>query len=62
MKAAQTPHKICSAVAVGSRRFSTMSLETGVLIGMVIGMVGIAAMTAFAVWSKIQEDKERNHQ
>lgn len=39
-----------------------MSLETGVLIGMVIGMVGIAAMTAFAVWSKIQEDKERNHQ
>lgn len=39
-----------------------MSLETGTLLAMAIGMVGIIALGGFAIWSKVQEDKERNHQ
>lgn len=37
-----------------------MSLETGALLGMAIGMVGMIALGGFAIWSKIQEDKERH--
>lgn len=37
-----------------------MSLEAGTLIAMAIGMSGAAALTAWAVWSKYQEDKERD--
>lgn len=39
-----------------------MSFETGVLLAAAIGMLGSAALTAFAMWSKYQEDREKqNH-
>lgn len=37
-----------------------MSLETGTLVAMAIGMVGVVGLTAWAIWSKFDEDKERN--
>lgn len=36
-----------------------MSLEVGALVGMAIGMIGMVALGGFAIWSKIQEDKEK---
>lgn len=36
-----------------------MSLETGALLAMAVGMLGSIALTAFAVWSKFQEDREK---
>jgi hypothetical protein len=40
-----------------------MSLETGVLIAMSIGVIGAAALTGFALWSRYQEKKDNaNHQ
>lgn len=36
-----------------------MSLEAGTLLAMVVGMLGSIAFTAFAVWSKFQEDREK---
>ena len=38
-----------------------MSLETGILLGMAIGMIGMVALGGFAIWSKVQEDKEKHH-
>jgi len=35
-----------------------MSLETGVLIAMSIGIFGGAVLTAYALWSKHQENKK----
>lgn len=34
-----------------------MTLETGAIIGMIIGMIGVIALTAFAIWSKLDEDR-----
>lgn len=38
-----------------------MSLETGALLALGIGMLGSIALTAFAVWSKRQEDREKEN-
>lgn len=41
-----------------------MSIETGVLIAMSAGIIGGAVLTAYALWSKHQENKDpkrRNH-
>lgn len=38
-----------------------MSLETGALLAIGIGMLGTIALTAFAIWSKYQEDREEQN-
>lgn len=38
-----------------------MSIETGALIAMSMGILGAAALTAYALWSKRQERKDPKH-
>lgn len=39
-----------------------MSFETGILVAMSIGVLGAAALTGYALWSRYQEKKDHaNH-
>ena len=37
-----------------------MSYETGVLTAVILGIIGAAALTGYAIWSKRCEDREKH--